>query len=81
MQIHEIIKKEADHIRSSWKDFKAPVGEYMNYVTSIKVLRNELLNSTNEQLKDKLKALDVADGEIKKLKTKKELVLAVLENL
>jgi hypothetical protein len=78
---NEKIRVEAQKIRGELKNHKASISEYMNYVILCKTLKNALLGNTIQELKDKAKVLGCTEDELKKLKTKKECLEAVLELL
>ena len=76
-----IIKTQAEKLRAHLKDFKFPLGSYMDYILNIKTLKNNLINNTITELKDKLKVLGATEEEIKKLDKKIDYVNKVVELL
>jgi hypothetical protein len=75
------IKLQAEKLKASMLDYKSSTGIYMKYIVELKLLRNSLLNETVESLKAKLKALGLADEELKKLDKKIDFVNKAIEML
>jgi hypothetical protein len=75
------IKLQAEKLKANMLDYKSSTGIYMKYIVELKLLRNSLLNETVESLKAKLKALGLADEELKKLDKKIDFVNKAIEML